>query len=615
MTKERQLELLRSRRANFRVHLLMVLFVCALLLLAGRAVQLQIIDNDFLVEQGQVRHVRIEKLSAHRGSITDRHGEDLALSTPVDAITVNPKVLREHEHKTNEDGTIDEAVAARHEQELPALARAVGVDHDWLLRQITTRAEKQFMYLRRGLSPDRAADVLALGIPGVHSEREYRRYYPAREVTAHVLGFTDIDDHGLEGLELAFEYWLQGHPGVKRVLRDSLGRSVEDVESVRPPEPGRTLITSIDLRLQYVAHRSLQAAVARHRAASGSVVILDVASGEVLAMVNQPSYNPNDRGSYKADKYRNRAVTDIFEPGSAFKTMVVAAALESGKWRADSPVDTSPGYVEVGGKTIKDTGNLGMIDVRTVLVRSSNVGITRIAQTLEPRQLWQVLSDLGFGQLTASGFPGESAGLLRDYRHWRSIGQATLSYGYGLSVTPLQLAQGYATIANGGLRAPVSFVRQESAPRTERVLSPQTAASLVSMLEHVVLPGGTGLRAAVPGYRIAGKTGTARKSAGGGYATDRYVSVFAGLAPVSDPRLAIVVMIDDPAAGDYYGGAVAAPVFSQITADALRLLAVPPDDPALRTLAAGDGELAGARADAGRPPAAADPDDTLEAVP
>jgi cell division protein FtsI (penicillin-binding protein 3) len=503
----------------------------------------------------------------------------------VDSIWVNPKVLMDHDHeklaKTQE--------LPEHEEELAVLARTLQVKEDWLLRRVTTHGERRFLYLRRHLPPAHAAEVLALGLPGVHKQREYKRFYPAMEVTGHVLGFTDIDDQGIEGLELAFEYWLAGRPGAKRVLRDSLGRSVEDVESIEAPRPGRTLVTSLDLRLQYVAYRALKAATARHQAASGSIVILDVTTGEVLAMVNQPGYNPNNRGRFPTSHYRNRAVTDIFEPGSAFKTMVMAAALESGQWGPDSIVDTSPGYIDVGGKEIRDPRNLGPIDAATVLARSSNVGITRIAQSLEPRDLWHTLNKLGFGQLTASGFPGESAGLLRDYRHWQSIGQATLSYGYGLSVTPLQLAQAYATIGNGGVRAPATFVRQERAPTTRRVLSRKPADDLLTMLEGVASAGGTGHRARVPGYRIAGKTGTARKSEGGAYAEDRYVAVFAGLAPASAPRLAAVVVIDDPSQAGYYGGQVAAPVFAEIMADALRLLAIPPDGAGLHVLAAGSG--------------------------
>jgi cell division protein FtsI (penicillin-binding protein 3) len=584
----------------------MVAFLLAFALLAVRAGQLQVLENERLVHEGEERHLRTVTLSAHRGSIRDRHGEYLALSTPVDSIWVDAKVLLEHEHD-DANGAAGAGLVA-HDAELETLARTLGLEHDRLVQRVTMRSSMRFVYLRRHLAPSRAASVLRLGIPGVHSRREYRRYYPANEVTSHVLGFTDIDDRGIEGLELAFDHWLAGEPGSKRVLRDRHGRSVEDVddlESVSPARPGRELQISVDLRLQYFAYRALKSAVLRHRAAAGSVVILDVETGEVLAMVNQPGYNPNDRSSRRARQgLRNRAVTDIFEPGSSFKPMVMAAALESGEWAPDSPVDTSP--IRIGKNEIRDPRPLGVIDATTVLTRSSNVGIARIARSLPPKLIWRTLTDLGFGQLTASGFPGESAGLLRDYRHWQEIGQATLSYGYGVSVTPLQLAQAYATIANGGRQAPVTFVRRDEPPKTRRVLSEASARTLMWMLEQVVEPDGTGRRAAVSGYRVAGKTGTARKSGAGGYDSEHHVSVFAGMAPASAPRLAVVVVVDDPAAGAYYGSEVAAPVFAEIMSDALRLLAVPPDDAGVPALAAGTGAgaaEAGSAPDARRAPA------------
>lgn len=559
MTDRRQQQ--RAARIRFRVHLLMGAFVAVLCVLVGRAAQLQLVDHETLARKGELRYHAEEPVVAHRGEILDRNGELLAMSTPVDSIGVDPSSLQADQ------------------EDLRQLAVTLDVRYDELLRQVTASRSRQFIYLRRHLPPPRAAAALRLPIEGLVPVREYRRYYPAGEVTSHVLGFTSIDDAGLEGLELAYDHVLKGVPGRKRVLRDRHGRIIEDVESIQRARPGRALTVSLDLRLQYVAYRALKAAVREHRAASGSVVILDVASGEVLAMVNQPGYNPNSRHKSPSPSFRNRAVTDIFEPGSVFKTMVMAAALESGAWSRDSLVDTSPGEVRVGSKVIRDSRNLGQITATRVLARSSNVGIVRIAQSLDPAQLWSVLHRLGFGEVLMSGFPGESAGLLRDHQGWRELGQATLSYGYGLSVTPLQLARAYAVIGNGGLAAPVTFIRQERPPRSQRVLRESVADELLAMLEQVVAPDATGRQAAVPGYRIAGKTGTARKSADGGYAQDRYLSVFAGLAPASDPRLAVVVLIDDPAAGAYYGGDVAAPVFAQIVSDALRLLAIPPDAP------------------------------------
>jgi cell division protein FtsI (penicillin-binding protein 3) len=452
------------------------------------------------------------------------------------------------------------------------------LDAEQLMRRLTRSMDREFVYLRRHLAPDLADRVQALELPGVNVLREYRRFYPAGEVTGHLLGFTDIDDAGQEGLELAFNHWLAGESGAKRVLKDNRGRSIEDVESIRPPQHGRTLAASIDLTIQYLAYRELKAAVSRHRAASGSIVVLDVNTGEVLAMVNQPAYNPNDRSQLAVERYRNRAVTDILEPGSSVKPLVMAAALESDRFRPGSVVDTGPGWVEVGAKRIEDSEALGAIDLTTVLARSSNVGITKIAMALEPEQLWQTLAGFGIGSLTSCGFPGESAGLLSHYSHWRPISQATLAYGYGLSVTPLQLARAYAVIGSGGLMRPVSLLALDEPPPATRVIGESTARQVLGMMEEVVLPGGTGTRADVAGYRIAGKTGTARKFAAGGYSEDRYLAIFAGLAPVSDPRLAVVVVIDEPGGDDYYGGQVAAPVFARVTSEALRLLAVPPDD-------------------------------------
>jgi cell division protein FtsI (penicillin-binding protein 3) len=500
------------------------------------------------------------QISAHRGSIVDRNGEPLAVSAPVDTIWANPQELR---------GAIDR---------IGELAGVLELEEDWVLRRVTSNLDKNFVYLRRHLRPDHAARVLNLRLPGVGTLREYRRYYPSGEVTGHLLGFTNIDDQGQEGLELAYDYWLRGENGQKRVLRDRLGRIIEDVELIAAAKPGRELRTSIDLRVQYLAYRELKRAIADSSALSGSVVVLDVHTGEVLAMVNQPSYNPNDRSQLDVAHYRNRAVTDIFEPGSSFKPFVVAAALETGRYDASSTIDTSPGYLRVGNRVItQDYNDLGRIDLATILARSSNVGVGKLALDLEQRQLFGVLSGLGIGRLTESGFPGESAGVLNDPEYWRPVGQATLAYGYGLSVTALQLARAYATIAADGVQRPVLLVAADAAPPGRQVISATTARAVKNMLETVVSPAGTGLRAAIPNYRVAGKTGTAKKSVVGGYSEDRYFAIFAGLAPVSDPRLVTVVVIDEPRGEDYYGGEVAAPVFSAIVSGAMRLLAVPPD--------------------------------------
>jgi len=532
------------------------LFGCALL---ARAVHLQVLNKDFLNQQADTRHLRNEKISAHRGSITDRNGEPLAISTPVDSVWANPQELA---------SAVDR---------VPELARLLSLDPDQLMRRITRSMDKEFLYVKRLISPDLADQVLTMKLPGVNALREYRRYYPAGEVTGHLVGFTSIDDDGQEGMELAFNHWLSGESGSKRVLKDRLGRAVENVASIKPPHHGRDLRTSIDLRLQYLAYRTLKAAIQEHKAESGSVVILDIKSGEVLAMVNQPSYNPNDRSQYLAERYRNRAITDIFEPGSSIKPLIMAAALESGRYRASSMIDTSPGYVVVGPKKIEDHDNLGRISLSTVLARSSNVGATKIAMSLESDQLWQTMTRFGLGSLTSSGFPGESAGLLTHYNDWRQISQATLGYGYGISVTPLQLTQAYAALGSDGLIRPVSLVALDKPNEGKRIVSSENALAIRRMMEEVVRPGGTGAEAGVAGYRVAGKTGTSWKFAPGGYSEDKYFSIFAGLAPASDPRLAAVVIIDEPTGDLYYGGDVAAPVFGDVMSESLRLMAIPPD--------------------------------------
>jgi cell division protein FtsI (penicillin-binding protein 3) len=535
-------------------------FVLVASSLLARAVHLQVLNKDFLNEQGDSRHLRTEKVSAHRGSITDRNGEPLAISTPVDSVWADPKEL---------------ATAV---DRVPELAKSLGLEPQLLMRRITRSMDKEFVYLKRHLSPAQAHSVMALELPGVNVLREYRRFYPAGEVAGHLVGFNNVDDDGQEGLELAYNHWLSGTSGAKRVLQDRFGRAVENVASIRPARHGKDLQSSIDLRLQYLAYRTLKAAMRKHRAESGSIVILDVHTGEVLAIVNQPSYNPNDRAQFSAERYRNRAITDIFEPGSSIKPLIIAAALESGRYEPRSLVDTHPGFIVVGPKKIEDNNNLGRISLSTVLSRSSNVGITKIAMSLPSDQMWATLTKFGLGSLTSSGFPGESAGLLTHFDDWRQISQATLGYGYGVSVTPLQLAQAYAALGSDGKIRPISLVRLDRPGRTERIVSSETAHAVLKMMEDVVRPGGTGAKAGVAGYRIAGKTGTAWKSEAGGYSEDKYFSIFAGLAPASEPRLAAVVTVDEPSGDLYYGSDVAAPVFADVMTESLRLLAIPPDD-------------------------------------
>ncbi len=548
-----------AKSYRWRSTLVLALVVLGAAGLAARAVELQLWDHGFLAKQGDDRSMRIVKIAAHRGAITDRNGEPLAMSTPVDSIWVNPQEINDN---------IDQ---------LPKLAKALQQDPQSLARRITSNLDREFLYLVRHLPPEQAAAIKSLGIPGVYSLREYRRFYPAGEVSGHVVGFTTIDDQGQEGLELGYDQTLNGEDGAKRVLQDLYGHSVENVESIRAPRPGRDLATSIDLRIQYLAYRELKTAMKEYQARAGSVIVVDCDTGEVLAMVNQPSYNPNDREQMKPDLYRNRAATDIFEPGSSIKPFIIAAALASGQYRPDSIVDTSPGYIKVGIKEFDDEHDLGVIDLTTVLAKSSNVGTAKVALSLKPEQIWKTLSALGFGQVTGSDYPGESAGTLSNYSHWRPIGIATLSHGYGISVTPLQLAHAYATIGAGGIRRPISFEKVAGPVAGERVMDPKVAKSLVQMMEQVIA-GGTGKRAAVVGYRVAGKTGTAWKSFAGGYSTDKYMATFAGLVPASHPKLAAVIVIDEPGGNLFMAADVAAPVFSNILSGALRLMDIAPDD-------------------------------------
>jgi cell division protein FtsI (penicillin-binding protein 3) len=540
-----------------RLYAFLLVFLLCSVALVARAVNLQIIDTEFLQDQGEARYLREVKVATRRGNILDRNGEPLAVSTPVDSVWVNPKELLQAP------------------DDMVPLARVLGVEAEEIERRLTQRADREFVWLRRRLHPDVAAEIEALALHGVFLQKEYRRFYPAGEVTAHVIGFTNIDDVGQEGLELAYNDWLEGRPGLKRVIRDRLGRTVELIEMVREAEPGRDLSLTVDRSLQYLAYRELKRTVLKHGARSGSVVLLDVRTGEVLAMVNQPSYNPN-HADINSDGLRNRAVTDVFEPGSVMKPFAVASALETGRWAPETPIDTTPGRIRIGRHTISDHHNYGPIDLTRLITKSSNVAATKVALDLKPEHMWDTYNRFGFGDVTGSGFPGESAGVLRNHQRWRRVEQATLSYGYGISVTALQLAEAFAAIADGGrLRRP-SLVMGAANPPTS-ILDPTIADQVAAMLETVTGPEGTGKQARVANYRVAGKTGTSRKASAAGYAS-RYVASFAGFAPASDPRLVAVVIINDPSGDQYYGGLVAAPLFATVMEGALRLMNVPPDN-------------------------------------
>ncbi len=541
--------------------------VLAMLGVAGialmvRLFELHLFQGGFLQQQGDARYLRVVSVAAHRGMIIDRNGEPLAVSTPVDSVWVNPKEF-----------------INGHDQ-WPQLGKLLELSNESIERLIAQKMDKEFVYLRRQIPPELGEQVMALGIPGVSLQREYRRYYPTSEVCAHVVGFTNVDDSGQEGIELMLDNALRGEPGAKRVIKDRLGRVIENVESINDPRPGHDVRVSIDRRLQYLAYRELKAAVMRNHAHAGSAVIVDVKTGEVLAAVNQPAYNPNNREDMAGSRYRNRAVTDVFEPGSTVKPFTIAMALESGKYRPDTMINTTPGTLKLASYTIRDVHNLGMIDVSTVIQKSSNVGASLIALSLDSKSLWDAFTHVGFGYGTGSGFPGEASGLLKHYRDWRPVEHATISYGYGLSVTALQLAQAYTVLAGDGHLRPVTFMPREpnEIPEGVAAFKPETMKTVRTMLEGVIHDGGTGTLARVPGYRVAGKTGTVRKIGPNGYSEENYLSLFAGMAPASNPRLVMVVMIDQPSGDMYYGGAVAAPVFGAVMGGALRLLNVPPDD-------------------------------------
>lgn len=543
--------------------LVLALLAVATVGILARAAYLQMFHSDFLQKMGNARYMRSVEIPAHRGMIMDRNGELLAVSSPVDSVWADP------------------SVALHAPTKLPLLARRLGMNADELVSELQARANegKQFVYLRRHLAPDIAAWALELKLPGVYAQREYRRYYPTAEVTSHLLGFTNIDDAGQEGLELAFDKRLKGTPGSQLVIKDRMDRIVEDVEHVTPPQPGKPLVLSIDRRIQYLAYRALKAAVIEHHASAATAVVLDVSTGEILAMVNQPAGNPNNRNQRAIDLLRNRAVTDVFEPGSTFKPFIVALALESHAYKPETVIHTGPGRMSIGRFTVRDVHNYGSIDVTRVISKSSNVGVSKIALTLPRENFWKLLRDLGFGTRSGLGFTGEQGGYLPHYSSWGDFEYATHTFGYGVSVTALQLAQSYAIMAADGIKRPLSLVRRDHPPEQEtRVMSAQTAQQLRAMMEMAVSTKGTGAKASVPGYRVAGKTGTAHKVVGGHYASDRYLSLFAGMVPATRPRLVMVVVVDEPKGGVHYGGQVAAPVFGKVMAGALRLLNITPDD-------------------------------------
>lgn len=544
---------------SLRYRLLLALVLLGLGLLVGRVAMLHVVDRPFLQGQGDARTLRSEPLPAHRGMIVDRHGEPLAISTPVVTLWANPQEVPE-----------DPIQRVR-------LARALQMEPDALNERLARFADREFMYLRRRMTPETAEEVLSLRLPGVYHQDEYKRYYPAGEVAAQLLGVTNVDDVGQEGLELAYQSWLSGTPGQRRVLKDRHGRLVRDLEVLREAKPGGELTLAIDQRLQYMAYRELAAAVAEHDADGGVVVMLDARTGEVLAMANQPSYNPNNRAGIEPRGLRNQAIVDTFEPGSVVKPLAMAAVMESGHFDRDTEIDTSPGWMRIDRFTIHDIRDFGELDMAGILEKSSNIGMAKLVLELDDPLVPEVYRRVGFGRSPETGFPGEAAGSIPAPARWSSSQWAALSYGYGLSVSALQLASAYTALANDGEHLPPSLLRLKAPPEGERVIDEAVAHDLLRIMEESVQPDTGARRAMVPGYRVAGKTGTVRKTGAGGYEERAYRSLFMGIAPVSDPRIVVAVMIDRPRGDAYYGGAVAAPVFSRVAGSALRLLDVPPD--------------------------------------
>ncbi|MBX9916954.1 MAG: penicillin-binding protein 2 [Nitrosomonas sp.] len=554
-------EVRQIKLSAWRSRLLFGFLALGLIGLAGRAAYLQGMNHDFLQEKGESRYSRIVEMNADRGMITDRNGHILAISSPVASVYADPKVID-----------------IKPEQ-LKQLAGLLEMDSTEINARIS-RENSRFVYLKRQVVPDIAEKIMKLKIKGIYFASESKRYYPESEFAAHVLGFTDINDEGQEGVERGWQDKLAGELGRRRVLKDNKGQIIEDVENIRPPKPGEDLVLSIDRRIQYRAHAELKEAVLANNAKAGSIVVLDAQTGEILALTNLPAYNPNRRSSITNERLRNRALIDTFEPGSTLKPFTVAIAMEIGKVNANTVLQTAPGMWQVGRKTIRDVSNKGELTVAQIIQQSSNVGTAKIALSLESQTMWEMFNRSGFGALTNSGFPGEASGILRPYNKWRPIEQATMSYGHGISTSLMQLARAYTIFASGGELKPISLLKQNMPVMGQRVISRDTAQAMNRMLEMATKPGGTAPLAQISGYRVAGKTGTAHKLIDGQYANKRYISTFVGYAPASNPRLIIAVMIDEPSAGKYFGGAVAAPVFSKVMSGALRILNIPPDAPA-----------------------------------
>lgn len=534
----------------------LLLFVVLLM----RLTQLQLLETDFLQNESEKRTVRNHNIPAYRGMIVDRNNEPLAVSTPVKSVWANPKQI------------IQDQV------DVSPIAAFLSMTKSQLLARIKKNSNKEFIYLQRQMYPSIANQIAQLKVPGIGIEQEFKRFYPAAEVASHVVGFTNIDEQGIEGVELAYDEWLQGELGLGRSVKDRLGRLVKDLGIIKPAEPGNELMLSIDLRLQYQAYRELKASVKQHGAKAGSLIMVDVESGEILALVNQPAFNPNNRSEFSAQAVRNRVVTDIFEPGSTVKPFTVAAALSKGFVENETIINTHPGFIRLDRKTIRDHRDYGELDMSGILTKSSNVGVSKLALKMGGEQLWHFYQDLGLGKPVGLGLPGEHGGKIAvQANRWSALESATLSYGYGLAVTPLQLAQAYQVLANRGVKQSLTLIKRPL-EKGRRVMSEKVATDVVNMLQNVVGPKGTARRARVDGYMVAGKTGTVHKVGSSGYEDERYLSLFAGVAPADNPKIVTVVVVDEPGGREYYGGEVAAPIFSRVTQASLRLMNIPPTE-------------------------------------
>ncbi len=574
----------------------LILFMMAcMLVLAGRAVQLQVLNKRFLKAQGDMRQVDEVSVSAYRGMIKDRNGSPLAVSTPVASIAINPRELKTYDEnhlkqmekefrrmhnieKLTETDKVQVMNDFHQERALKIrkMEKLLNLPANKIAALLNEEPLRSFAYIARRVNPGLGDQIKELKLAGIYIEREFKRFYPTGGVSAHIVGFTNADDAGQAGMESGYEKLLKGIPGRKRVLRDGRRRIIDDIENIKAPVSGKNLELSIDQRIQYLAYRELQLAVSANKAKSGALVVLDAKNGEILAAVNQPSFNPNSRSNLKESLYRNRALADVFEPGSTVKPFVVAAALEGGYIRPNATFATH-GIYRIGRNTVKDVHNYGTLDLTHVIKKSSNVAVSMMALKMPPKYFWGVYHRLGFGTSAASGFPGEANGSLLDYKSWHDFDRAILSFGYGLNCSALQLARAYTALADDGILHSVSLLKREEDDDAARVFSAKTAKRVRKMMETVLMKDGTAYEARVDGYSAAGKTGTVKKVGSRGYTENSYFAVFAGLAPASDPRLIIVVMIDEPSAGKYYGGLVSAPVFSKVMAGALRVLEVAPD--------------------------------------